>query len=984
MSPLLAARRTVAPASERMFDTRQRWLLGVCSVAQFMVILDLTIVNVALPSIQVSLSFSAINLQWVVDAYTIAFAGFLMLGGRATDLLGLRRALPISLIGFGAASLLGGVAPDQALLIGARALQGLAGALMAAASLATITATFEAGPQRHRAIGLWGAMNGAGGAAGALFGGVITQELGWRWVLLINPPIGITAAIIGAIVIADRPTSGPRPSIDLPGALTLTGGLVALVYGIVNAGVVGWRSSLVIVPVAIGVVLLGIFPLVEAHLTRSPLVPPGVLRGALRRANAVVMCFSAALFPMWYVSSLYLQQVLGRSPIETGLCFVPMTVVIFVVASRTGGLVGRFGVRAVLCSGLAMMCVGLLLLARIGSSGSPIGFIVLPGVLVAIGIACSVVPSTIAATQSATPAQSGLASALVNTSRQVGGAIGIALLISLATSETSHLIGTNRSVADALTDGFRLAYLIAAGLVAVAFVVAVAFIGRNAEAPTRAVWQMPAVALGLIVAFVAVDLGVAGAPGSPIGSYTLAGAASYVSAPDLHPPVLRNITPAGAPAPLSDDLALANFYDLTSGPMVGQSGPLLVNAALQPIWFHPVPTDVLAANLSEQTYDGQPVLAWWQGSITSTGATVSGEDIVVNDHYQTIATLHGRGGWVITLHDLVISGDDAWVTANKNVPIDLTRYGGAHNGALVDSAVQEYDLRTGALLYTWDALDHIPLSDSHTPPPTNGFPWDAYHVNSIALTGTSSFLVSFRDTWAAYDVERSTGKVLWSIGGLHSTYRFGPGAEFEWQHDVEVSGDTVSVFDDHCCEITGAGTYLAATGPSRAIVLHLNPATHEATLVRQITMGGSFDSVYMGNTEILPDKGVVVGWGEQPYLSEYNAAGALVLEGRFLSPDLSYRATAVAHWVGRPLTSPAAALRSTRGRTALYVSWNGETGVARWRVLAGSSATALASTTTVARSGFETTIAVPTAADYRVEALSTSGAVLGTTALIRH
>ncbi len=191
--------------------------------------------------------------------------------------------------------------------------------------------------------------------------------------------------------------------------------------------------------------------------------------------------------------------------------------------------------------------------------------------------------------------------------------------------------------------------------------------------------------------------------------------------------------------------------------MVGQSGPLILDNDLQPVWFEPVPTDLVASNLTAQTYKGQPVLTWWQGVISDTGATQSGEDIVVNQHYQKIATLTGQDGWVLTLHELIISGDDAWVTANKDIPMNLSKYGGSSDGVLDDSAVQEYDLATGKLLYTWDALDHIPLTAAKTQPPPNGFPWDAYHVNSIELIGSSGFLVSMRNTWAAYMVDGKTG-----------------------------------------------------------------------------------------------------------------------------------------------------------------------------------------------------------------------------------
>ena len=447
------------------------WLLVVCCVAQFMVILDLSIVNVALPSIQLSLGFSAPELQWIVDAYAITFAGFLMFGGRAADHFGQRRMFVLALLLFGLASLAGGAAQDREMLIVARAAQGLGGALMAACSLAIITSSFAPGPQLHRAIGLWAAMNGLGGAAGVLFGGIITEELSWRWVLLINPPIAIATALVAYAVVSERRRAREGASFDLAGALTLTIGQMVLVFGVVEAGLKGWDTLAALGPIIAGIALLAVFGVIETRLASEPLIPFKELTKPLRIANNIVLLFSASLFPMWFVSSLYLQQVLGLSPLHTGLIFLPMTLMIMLVASRTGKLVSRFGVRPVLGGGLIMLTAGMLLLAKVGSSGSAIVYIMIPGLLTAAGIAMSIVPSTIAATQGAKEGQAGLASGLVNTSRQIGGGLGLAVLVTLATQRSSHLIGTGQQVPQALTDGFRLAYLIGAGLAAAAALV---------------------------------------------------------------------------------------------------------------------------------------------------------------------------------------------------------------------------------------------------------------------------------------------------------------------------------------------------------------------------------------------------------------------------------------------------------------------------------------------------------------------------------
>ena len=701
-----------APPPESEPGSGLGWLLAVCCVAQFMVILDLSIVNVALPSIQSSLGFSSPDLQWVVDAYAITFAGFLMLGGRAADRFGQRRMLVTGLLLFGLASLAGGAAPDQGVLVGARALQGFAGALMAATSLAIITASFPPGPKLHRAIGLWAAMNGLGGAAGVLLGGIITEVLSWRWVLLINPPIAIAAALVAYAVVTERRRERDETVFDLAGALTLTIGQMVLVYGVVEAGLKGWDTFAALGPIVLGLILLGSFGLIETRVASAPLIPFKELTKPLRTANTIVLLFSAALFPMWFVSSLYLQQVLGLSPLHTGLIFLPMTLTIMLVASRAGKLVSHFGVRPVLGGGLIMLTGGLLLFTRIGSSGSPIVYVIIPGVLTAAGIAMSIVPSTIAATQGAKQGQAGLASGLVNTSRQVGGGLGLALLITFATQRTTHLIGSGQQVAQALTQGFRLAYLIGAGLAAAAALITFTSLPRP-DAALGAAARRFALAIAVVLAvFVALTAAFAGSHGAPIGAYTTKGAYSFVTEPSLHPPEIRSTRRASSGQLAPGYIFTANFYDLNEPPIVGQSGPLILDRRLQPVWFQPVPEKLVAANLSLQTYEGKPALAWWQGVTTNTGATESGEDVVVNQHYQPVARLKATDGWVLTLHEFTISGEDAWVTANKNIPMNLSKYGGAYNGALIDSAVQEYNLKTGKLVRSWDALDHIPLSES--------------------------------------------------------------------------------------------------------------------------------------------------------------------------------------------------------------------------------------------------------------------------------
>ncbi len=484
-APSSAAAETHAPP-------RHALLLALCCLAQFMVILDVSIVNVALPTIHASLGFSNTDLQWVINAYTITFAGFLMLSGRAADLFGQRRTFVTGLLTFALASLIGGAAQTQEMLVGARALQGLGGAIMAAASLAVITSSFAPGPERHRAIGLWGAMNGAGGATGTLLGGIITEALSWRWILLINLPIGIAAALIARAVVAEHRGKIDWNSFDLGGALAITGGMLALVYGIVTAGSEGWGALSSLGPIMLGLGLLVAFVVIEGRLAPAPLVPLRVFKvRPLRVANGIVLLFSAALFPMWYLTTLYLQEVLHMPPLGAGLAFLPMALTIMACAMRAGALTARYGVRSVLGFGLSTMAIGMVLFfVLVKVNGSYSASVLLPGLLVAIGVGFSVVPSTIAATAGAKPNEAGLASGLVNTSRQMGGALGLAILASLGAQYTSHLINSDfQAPLLALTNGFRIGYLLGAVFVAIAAIVTFVFVPKLPSASAATAGQ---------------------------------------------------------------------------------------------------------------------------------------------------------------------------------------------------------------------------------------------------------------------------------------------------------------------------------------------------------------------------------------------------------------------------------------------------------------------------------------------------------------
>ncbi len=454
------------------------WTLFLGCLAQFMVILDVSVVNVALPSIHTALHFSEQDLQWVVNAYTVTFAGFLLLGGRAADLLGRRRVFVSGLILFGLASLGGGLATNQLELIVARAIQGLGGAIIAPASLSILTTTFEEGAPRNRAVGIWGAMGGAGGAAGVLLGGVLTQYLGWRWILFINVPIGLLAATAAARLLLEGRDRSRARSFDFSGALSATIGLSLLVLGIVRTDVTGWGSVQSLGIMAAGLALLGVFVAIEARFADHPLMPLRIYRSrTLSASNIVVLAIGAATFAMWFFLSLYLQQVRGYSAIRTGLAFLPMTLCIVGGSTFASRAVTRVGTKPLLVAGLLCLGAGLTLYSGLTPDGNYFMQVLLPSLLVAIGIGLSFVPVTISAVAGVAPQEAGLASGLVNTSRLFGGALGLAVLAALATARTNddlrHAGHATAALHAALTSGFAFAFGLTALIAAVGLVLAV-------------------------------------------------------------------------------------------------------------------------------------------------------------------------------------------------------------------------------------------------------------------------------------------------------------------------------------------------------------------------------------------------------------------------------------------------------------------------------------------------------------------------------
>ncbi|ADB53194.1 MFS transporter [Conexibacter woesei] len=460
-----------------------RWkALVVLAVAQFMVVLDASIVNVALPSIQRDLDFTDESLQWVVNAYTLAFGGFLLLGGRAADLFGRRRVFIIGLGLFSVASLVGGFATTSEWLILARGVQGLGAAIVAPAALSIVTTTFTEGAERNKALGIWGALAGAGGAVGVLLGGMLTEWAGWEWVLFVNVPIGVAAAVIAPRFV--RESHGhEKTSMDIAGATLVTAGLVVLVYALVDAESAGWGSTQTIGLIALSIVLLLGFLWVEGKLVKHPVMPLGIFRNRnVASADSVALLVGASLFSMFFFISLYLQQVLGFSALDAGLAYLPLAFTIIVSAGMASQLVTRVGPKPILVLGLVLTAIGLLLFTQISPDGSFLGDVLVPSIVVAAGLGFSFVPLTITAVAGVTHNEAGLASGLINTAQQVGGALGLAILSSIANSRISHVLGDGppdpSAVPKAMTEGFQLAFAVGAGFALIGVVIALIAVPR--------------------------------------------------------------------------------------------------------------------------------------------------------------------------------------------------------------------------------------------------------------------------------------------------------------------------------------------------------------------------------------------------------------------------------------------------------------------------------------------------------------------------
>ncbi len=481
-----------------LLDSRRRWfVLALIVVAQFMVVLDVAIVNVALPSIKTDLHFSETNLQWVVTAYALLFGGVLLLGGRLADLLGRRRLFIAGIVLFTVSSLLDGLAWSEGSLIGFRALQGLGAAMLSPAALSILTTTFREGRERNLALGIWGAASGSGGAAGVLLGGALTSALNWSWIFFINVPVGVLVVALSPFLLRESRADLKHRNFDFAGAASITGGLMLLVYAMTRATQHGWATAETIGLLAASVALIGAFFVIELR-SKAPLLPLRIFRlRTLTASNISGLLLAGAVFSQFFLLTLYMQQVLHYSALKTGVAYIALTLTIIAFSGVSQALATRIGVRSVLTAGLALSAVGLVLYAQLPVHGHYF-WDLFPAFLVSgVGLALAFVPMSIGALTGVGEADAGVASGLINTSQQIGGAIGVAVATTLATTFTSHYVsahpGASALGGGALTHGFQISFYV---LAAIALVGAVAA-GVLTESRPRASEVVPSEAEAL-------------------------------------------------------------------------------------------------------------------------------------------------------------------------------------------------------------------------------------------------------------------------------------------------------------------------------------------------------------------------------------------------------------------------------------------------------------------------------------------------------
>jgi EmrB/QacA subfamily drug resistance transporter len=478
--------------TQETYDNRWK-ALAVLGIAYLMVVLDVAIVNVALPSIQTDLGFAPEDLQWVVSGYALTFGGLLLLGGRAGDLLGRRMVFMIGLAAFAAFSLLAGLATTPAMLIGARLLQGAAGAILSPSVFSITSVLFKEGGERNKALGILGAIAGSGAAIGVLAGGILTQYLGWEWIFFVNVPIGLVALALVPRYVSESRADGLTRHFDTAGAVTVTGSLMALVYGLTQSTNNGWTSVQTIGSLAASAVLMAAFVWIESR-SRSPLVPLGFFRRRTpTAANVIGLGLGTITFGTFFLLSLYMQQVLGFSAIKTGVAYLAVALTAVVSSGVAQALVTRVGVKPILAVGMGLLAGGLAYFTQVSVGGSYVADL-LPGfLLIGVGLGFAFVPVSIAALAGATGKDAGLASGLINTSQQIGGAIGLAVLATVSTTRTENLLADGVAPATALTSGFQIAFWVGAGL-AVASLIAtlVGLRGKDLEQVSGEAAPVPA------------------------------------------------------------------------------------------------------------------------------------------------------------------------------------------------------------------------------------------------------------------------------------------------------------------------------------------------------------------------------------------------------------------------------------------------------------------------------------------------------------
>ena len=472
--------------------------LLLIATAQMMVVLDVSVVNVALPSIQDALNFSAANLEWVVNAYAIAFGGLLLLGGRVADKYGQRRIFVLGAALLTAASLFGGLATDQTWLLIARAIQGVAGALLAPASLALLTSTFDEGAERNKAMGVYGAVSGMGGALGNILGGVFTDTLGWRWVLFINVPIGLAVAL--AAPRAFRETRNSVGRLDLPGAVSVTAGMSLIVYGLVHAATNSWGSAGTLTPLITGGVLLAAFVAIEAR-TGSPLMPLRTLADRNRSgAYVIILALGAGLIAMFYFLTLFIQDIMNFSPMRTGFAFLTFAVGVIVAATASGKMISKVGAKIPLSGGTLISALGMFWLAGLDVSSTYWADLFGPLLVTGVGMGLCFVPLALAAMSKVRPEEAGVSSALLSAGQQLGGALGLAVLGTIAASTTRdrmasllshHGIAPGEALNRAMTHGFAVAFEISAWVMVAAFLISLVAIKMTAEDTAAASSAVP-------------------------------------------------------------------------------------------------------------------------------------------------------------------------------------------------------------------------------------------------------------------------------------------------------------------------------------------------------------------------------------------------------------------------------------------------------------------------------------------------------------